>query len=117
MKDIHKVYFFYFLGVCAGYLGTFDKINLALITIPTLLLIAHSNFDFQKNQLAREKQTTYNLILSIIKDGFELQNSGNMEDFKAKLHRLFMTFFNGMGFPPHLQSFVFNNLFNRLRSE
>jgi hypothetical protein len=117
MKDIQKVYFFYFLGVCAGYLGTFDKINLALITIPTMLLIAHSNFDFQKSLLDKEKQNTYNLILSIIKEGLDLRNQNNLEEFKKKLHTLFMTFFNGMGFPPHLQSFVFNNLFNRLRSE
>lgn len=123
LKDIHKVYFFYFLGICAGYLGTFDKINLLLITIPTILLINNSNFEFQKALAERQKQSNYALILSILKDGASLvksmnvnPESFNIDEVRNKIINLFNTFFDGMGFPKQVQNFVFNNLMSQIRN-
>ena len=123
LKDIHKVYFFYFLGICAGYLGTFDKVNLLLITIPTILLITNSNFEFQKALADRQKQANYALILSILKDGASLiksmnvnPESFNIDEIRNKIINLFNTFFDGMGLPKQFQNFVFNNLMSQIRN-
>lgn len=105
ISDIQKVYFFYFIGLCAGYLGTFDKTNILIVTFPTLLLIKNSGFDFQTAKANFEKQKTINLILSLVNNSLEVaRNNGlNTEELKDKVLEIFQTFFNEMGIASILQ--------------
>lgn len=105
ITDIQKVYFFYFIGLCAGYLGTFDKLNMLIITLPTLLLIKNTGFDFQTAKAKFETQKTINLILSLLNNSLEVaRNNGlNTEELKNKVLEIFQTFFNEMGVGSILQ--------------
>jgi len=117
-KDILKVYFFYFIGLCAGYLGTFDKVNILIVTFPTLLLIKNAGFDFQTAKEKFEKQKTINLILSLLNNSLEVaRNNGlNTEELKNKVLEIFQTFFNEMGVSSILGNFGISSIFSLLQN-
>jgi hypothetical protein len=117
-KDILKVYFFYFIGLCAGYLGTFDKVNILIVTLPTLLLIKNTGFDFETAKVKFEKQKTINLIISLVNNSLEVaRNNGlNTEELKAKVLEIFQTFFNEMGVSSILGNFGISSIFSLLQN-
>jgi hypothetical protein len=99
ITDIQKVYFFYFIGLFAGYLGTFDKTNMLIVTLPTLLLIKNAGFEFETARIKYEKQKTINSIISILQSGVEIaRNNGlNTEELRSQVNELFQNFFSSMG--------------------
>jgi len=117
-KDILKVYFFYFIGLCAGYLGTFDKMNMLIVTFPTLLLIKNAGFEFETARVNLEKQKTINSILLILQNGLEIaRNNGlNTEELYNQVNTLFQNFFNSLGVSNILGNVGIGSVFNILQN-
>jgi hypothetical protein len=118
ISDIQKVYFFYFIGLCAGYLGTFDKVNIFIVTIPTLLLIKNAGFEFETARIKLEKQKTINSILTILQNGLEIaRNNGlNTEEMYNQINILFQNFFNSLGVSNILGNVGIGSMFNLLQN-
>jgi hypothetical protein len=121
ISDIQKVYFFYFIGLFAGYLGTFDKVNILIITFPTLLLIKNAGFEFEIARVKFEKQRTINSILTILQNGLEIaRNNGlNTNELRSQVNELFQNFFASFGVSNVLGNMnigaIFNNLLQNIR--
>lgn len=118
ISDIQKVYFFYFIGLCAGYLGTFDKVNMLIVTLPTLILIKNAGFEFETSRLKFEKQKTINSILIILQNGLEVaRNNGlNTEELRNQVNILFQNFFSSMGFSNVLGNMNVSSIFNLIQN-
>jgi hypothetical protein len=118
ISDIQKVYFFYFIGLCAGYLGTFDKTNIIIVTLPTLLLIKNAGFEFQTAKYKLEKQKTINSILLIIQNGLEIakHNGLNTEELRNQINILFQNFFNSLGVSNILGNVGIRQVFSLLQN-
>lgn len=116
ISDIQKVYFFYFIGLCAGYLGTFDKTNMLIVTFPTLLLIKNAGFEFETAKAKLEKQKTINAILLILQNGLEIaRNNGlNTEELRNQVNTLFQNFFASLGVSNIVGQIGIGNIFNSL---
>lgn len=116
ITDLQKVYFFYFIGLCAGYLGTFDKVNLLIITFPTLLLIKNAGFEFETARIKYEKQKTINSILTILQNGLEIaRNNGlNTEELRNQVNELCQNFLSAMGISNIIGQIGIGNIFNSL---
>jgi len=121
ISDIQKVYFFYFIGLCAGYLGTFDKVNMLIVTFPTLLLIKNAGFEFETARVKLEKQKTINSILTILQNGLEIaRNNGlNTDELRSQINELFQNFFNSLGVSNLVGQIgigtIFNNVLQNIR--
>ena len=121
ISDIQKVYFFYFIGLCAGYLGTFDKVNMLIVTFPTLLLIKNAGFEFETARVKLEKQKTINSILTILQNGLEIaRNNGlNTDELRSQVNELFQNFFNSLGVSNLVGQIgigtIFNNVLQNIR--
>jgi len=121
ISDIQKVYFFYFIGLFAGYLGTFDKVNILIITFPTLLLIKNAGFEFETARIKYEKQKTINSILTILQNGLEIaRNNGlNTNELRNQVNELFQNFFASFGVSNVLGNMnigtIFTNLLQNIR--
>jgi hypothetical protein len=121
ISDIQKVYFFYFIGLCGGYLGTFDKVNILIITFPTLLLIKNAGFEFETARVKLEKQKTINSILTILQNGLEIaRNNGlNTDELRSQVNELFQNFFNSLGVSNLVGQIgigtIFNNVLQNIR--
>ena len=118
ISDIQKVYFFYFIGLCAGYLGTFDKVNMLIVTFPTLLLIKNAGFEFETARIKYEKQKTINSILTILQNGLEIaRNNGlNTDELRSQVNELFQNFFSSMGVSNILGNMNVSSVFNLLQN-
>jgi hypothetical protein len=118
ISDIQKVYFFYFIGLCAGYLGTFDKVNMLIVTFPTLLLIKNTGFEFETARVKLEKQKTINSILTILQNGLEIaRNNGlNTDELRSQVNELFQNFFSSMGVSNILGNMNISSVFNLLQN-
>ena len=118
ISDIQKVYFFYFIGLCAGYLGTFDKVNMLIVTFPTLLLIKNAGFEFETAKIKYEKQKTINSILTILQNGLEIaRNNGlNTDELRSQVNELFQNFFSSMGVSNILGNMNISSVFNLLQN-
>ena len=118
ISDIQKVYFFYFIGLCAGYLGTFDKVNILIVTFPTLLLIKNAGFEFENARVKFEKQKTINSILTILQNGLEIaRNNGlNTDELRSQVNELFQNFFSSMGVSNILGNMNVSSVFNLLQN-
>jgi hypothetical protein len=118
ISDIQKVYFFYFIGLCAGYLGTFDKTNIIIVTLPTLLLIKNAGFEFQTVKYKLEKQKTINSILLILQNGLEIakHNGLNTEELRNQINILFQNFFNSLGVSNILGNVGITQVFSLLQN-
>lgn len=121
ISDLQKVYFFYFIGLCAGYLGTFDKTNMLIVTLPTLLLIKNAGFEFETARIKYEKQKTINSILTILQNGLEIarHNGLNTEELRSQVNELFQNFFSALGVSNLVGHIgigtIFNNLLQNIR--
>ena len=118
ISDIQKVYFFYFIGLCAGYLGTFDKVNILIVTFPTLLLIKNAGFEFETAKIKYEKQKTINSILTILQNGLEIaRNNGlNTEELRNQVNELFQNFFASLGVSNIIGNMNVSSVFNLLQN-
>jgi len=117
ISDIQKVYFFYFIGLCAGYLGTFDKVNMLVVTFPTLLLIKNAGFEFETAKIKYEKQKTINSIISLVQSGVEIArtNGLNTDELRSQLNELFQNFFVSFGVSNIIENVGISSIFNMIQ--
>ena len=99
LPDIWKIYAFVLLGVFIGYMGADDHRNLFMLGVPTVILLKNTDFQCHTNKIKAEKQKTFNLGLSIIKECMELVrtfNPDNMEQTKEKVQSILRNALGGM---------------------
>jgi hypothetical protein len=92
VPDMWKIYFFILLGVSIGYLGSFDNKNFFVLGVPTLLLLKNTEFNCYTTQVKLERQKSFNLGLTIIRDIVDLARNfnynNNIDELREKVQNL-----------------------------
>ena len=92
VPDIWKIYFFIMIGVGVGYLGSFDNKNFFVLGVPTLLLLKNTEFNCYTTQVKLERQKSFNLGMTIIRDIVDLARNfnynNNIDELREKVQNL-----------------------------